>query len=121
MGYASEHSGAHADVTAAGFALSFTRTSSTYDPTTDTESAPSSTSYPGVAMRLEGDPRVYESLSLTQREPVTLFFVPDTYGASLPPLGATLAFNGATYTVRSVSPFDPDGAGAIYATVIVSR
>lgn len=88
----------------------------TYTPTTDTSTV-SSASVAGYAVRTRGNPKVYEALKLIESEAPTLLFSPTTYG-SMPDLGATVTWNGKTYTVRDVLPVAPDGTGIIAKVVV---
>lgn len=118
MTYQSEHADALADVEAAGAAVTFTLVTQTYDAETDT-STPATTTVSGHAVRVRGNPRQYEALGLVEASTPTLLFVPTTYGEE-PELGATVVWNGETYTVRDVAPLAPDGS-AILSRVVVSR
>lgn len=119
MSYVAEHASALADVTEAGAPVAFVRhTPGTYDAATGLTSPSSRTEVAGAAMRVKGDPRKYATLGLTEHEAPTLFFVATTYG-DVPPLGASVSFGGATYTVRDVAPFAPDGT-AIFSRVVVA-
>lgn len=102
--YAAEHASAYADVAEAGAAVSFV----------------GDTTVPAVVMRVDGNPIKYAELGLKLTESPTLFAVTVTYGDAVPD-GATVPFGGITYYVVSIDPFDPDGQGAIYSRVIVSR
>lgn len=109
-----------ADVSEAGSAVTFTFASpGTYDEATDRYSGASSTTVAGHAIRIDGDPKKYEALELTQAEAVTLLFTSTTYG-QLPALGAEVTWNSVAYWVRDVEPLAPDGT-AIRARIVVTR
>lgn len=117
--YAADHAGALADLTEAGAAVTFTRTTpGTYDAATDTHTAPVTSSVTGSAIKVSGRPKKYEALGLKESEAPTLLFAPTTYG-SLPALGASVTFGGTTYTVRDVDSVAIDGT-AIIAYVVVA-
>ena len=111
MAYTVEHAGALADLRAAGVAVTFTLTGGTYAPSTDVETAPTSSTVTGYAIRTKGQTS-NASGSLVQAVAITLLFAPDTYGER-PEVGATVAWEGATYTVVTVQPVAPDGADII--------
>lgn len=119
MSYATEHADALADVTAAGAAVTFSKTTQgSYDPETDTATA-STSAVAGVAIRVPGDPNRYSALNLVETQAATLLFVPTTFGDT-PELGSSVSFGGSTLTVRDVEPLALDGT-TILATVVVSE
>ena len=118
MAYATEHADALADVRAAGAPVVFTAVARTIDPLTGQVTEATST-VPGHALRVRGRPDVYLALSLVESQAPTLLFVPDSYGGT-PPLGSSVTWAGAEFTVRDVSPLAPDGT-AILHRVVVSR
>jgi len=119
MSYAVEHSGAVADIQAAGAAVSFTLTTGTYTPATDTFGTASTTTVSGYAITVSGDPERFRSLGLVQSGSITLLFAPTTYGG-LPLPGYSVTWGGAVYTVRDCEPLAPDGT-AIIARVICGK
>lgn len=119
MPYATDHAAALTDVADAGASITFTDvTQGSYDPETDT-ATPSTATVTGSAVRVQGDPQMYEALGLVEAEPATLLFAPTTYGDT-PALGSTCTWGSSTFTVRAVNPVAPDGS-AIIAKVVVSR
>lgn len=113
--YATEHAGALADVTEAGTAVTFTKSTTTTNPSTAQVTTTTST-VAGHAIRVEGDPETYERLGLTQSNPVTLLFTPTTYGQE-PAKGSTFTWEGETRAVAHVEPLAPDGT-TILARVV---
>lgn len=92
MSYAPDHAGALVDIQAAGAAVTFSHTNpGTYDAATDTWSSASTTTVTGSAMRVRGNPLVYQALELIQSEAPTLLFAPNTYG-SLPALQSAVVW-----------------------------
>jgi hypothetical protein len=103
-----------------GAAVTFTKSvPGTYDPETDTSTAPSTLSVPGYAMKVSGDPDTYARLQLIESEAPTLEFVPDTIGDA-PVLGMTVDFGGETLTVKDVDTLAMNGTPEA-AFVVVSR
>ena len=102
--YASEHSGAYADIQDAGAEVFFKKKSTTIS---------------GVALQIKGDPEEYEALKLIEKAALTLLFVAETYGDS-PPLGASCEWGEMRYLVEATRKVAPDGT-AILSRVIVSR
>ena len=120
MGYATDHAGAVADIRDAGAPVTFSRTTpGTYNATTDTYTAPKTTTVVGHAVGTRGDPVRYQALSLVELAAPTLLFAPTTYG-ELPALGSTVTWAGIVHTVRDIQPIAPDGT-AIIARIIVER
>jgi len=120
MSYAAEHAGALADVADAGAAVTFTLSSpGTYDAATDTWTTPVETTVAGQAMQVSGNPEDYRELSLVESEAPTLLFAPTTYG-SMPDLGYTVVWASKTYTVKMLSPLQPDGT-TILARLVVGK
>lgn len=116
--YATEHASALADIRAAGVDVTFTLSDSTYAPSTDATSAPTTSTVTGAAMRVKGDARMYESMKLVQSGLVTLLFAPDTYGER-PALGSIVEWEGADAVVVGVNPLAPDGTDILARVVIV--
>lgn len=116
--YASEHASALADVSAAGAAVTFTRTTTTVNETTGVVT-PSTSAIAGAAIQVGGNPMLYEALGLILSDAPTLFVTPTTYG-DLPLPGDTVTWNGIAYTVKNVRPVAPDGV-AMAARVVIAR
>jgi len=118
--YAADAASARADVGTAGASVTFTLAGQgTYDPLTDTTTPGADVVITGAAVRVKGNPIVYQRLSLIEGEAPTLFFTPDNYG-DVPALDAVVTWGGIDYTVKSVDPIAPDGV-AIAARVVVAR
>lgn len=105
MSYAQDHASALADITKAGAAVTFTPL---------TGSAVS-----GAAIQDMGSAREYADLGLVQRDTVTLWFAPSTYGER-PGLTSTFTWGSGSFTVAYTEPVAPDGS-AIIVKVIGSR
>lgn len=105
--FAAEHASAYDDVAANGMGVVFTPNDSSLAP------------IEGVAMRVKGNPRLYDILKLVESEPVSLYFVPKIYG-NTPPLASSVLINGTQYAAKSVEPFAPDGV-TITADIVVAR
>jgi hypothetical protein len=118
MAYTADHASALTDVASAGAAVTFTLVTRTQTASGTFGTATSST-VTGYATEDGGDPIEYARLNLAQSEAPRLFFVPTTLG-DVPPLGSTVSWGGATYTVRSSKPYRPDGV-ALFSYVIVAR
>jgi len=118
VSYTDSHARAAALVAAKGAPVTFTRTTRTYTPTTDTSTI-TSTTVAGSAIRIPGDPKVYEALKLVEWDAPTLLFAPTTYD-EVPEPGDTLSWDSNTYTVRAVQPIAPDGNNLL-ARVVVTR
>lgn len=117
MAYTDTHARALALVTKKGAAVTFTRVTRTYTASTDTSTISTST-VAGYAVRIPGNPKVYEALKLIPETAPTLLFAPSTYDG-LPDVGDTVSWDSTTYTVRSVQPIAPDGNNLL-ARVVVS-
>ena len=117
-GYGTQHANAYRTVGAKGAAVTFSKQVRTEDPLTG-DSTIAEVTVAGVAMRVAGEPRVYEQLKLIETDSVTLLFVPTTYGES-PDVGMTTTWGGVAYTVRAVLPLEPDGTD-ILGRVVMSR
>lgn len=119
MSYAATHARAASKVANAGTAVTFSRIhAGTFAFATDQRTGDYTVTVAGSAVRVKGNPLQYQALGLSQAEAVTLLFAPTTYG-ELPELGSTATWDGATVTVKNVSPTAPDGT-AILARVIVA-
>ena len=120
MTYTVDHAGALADVAAAGASVTFTREiSGTFDEATGLYSGSSTSTVTGSAVRVRGNPKTYDRLSLKQNEAPTLLFTPTTYG-QLPLPDDKVTWNSIEYTVRDIDPVAPDGT-TILAKIVVSR
>jgi hypothetical protein len=102
-----------------GAAVTFTKVTSTVDPTTDQSSSPVTTTVTGRAMQVDGDPDTYEKLELVESENPTLLFSPDTVG-QLPDLGSSVPWGGASYVVKNRKPLAMNGT-ATAAMVVVGK
>lgn len=119
MSYAADHAAALADVTAAGASVSITSTAHSYDASTG-RSTPSATAMTGAAVETDAERKWLEALGLVQTAALVLLFVATTYG-DVPALDGKLTWAGATHTIKGVKPFNPDGNGAIYSYLAVTR
>lgn len=118
--YAAEAAGALADIKAAGAAVTFSRrVPGTYDESTGLTSSSTLTSVAGYAMRVRGNPKTLDRLSLKESEAPTLLFAPSTSG-SVPLPNDSVSWGGVTYIARDVDEVSPDGT-AIIAKVVVAR
>lgn len=101
-------------------AITFTRSTRTYTPTTDVSTV-AETTITGSAIQVRGDPRRYAALGLVLSEMPTLFFSPTTYGDTPAP-GDTVVWpdSGHTWTVKDVDPIAPDGV-LIAARIVIGR
>lgn len=118
MSYAEDHASALLDLTAAGAAVTFTDTlPGTYSEATDSWSSPTVSTVGGYALRVTGDPKVYEALKLVEAEAVTLVFCPTTYG-DVPPLNSSATWGGTAGVVRQTSPVAPDGTAILVRVVL---
>jgi hypothetical protein len=100
--------------------VTFTRTvAGSYDPETDTDASPVTTTITGEAVRVRGRPETYRALSLIESEAPTLFFTPSEYG-DRPKPGDTVVWETLTWTVRDVNPIAPDGV-LIAARIVITR
>lgn len=75
-------------------------TAGTHDPTTDTWSSPTTTTVPGNAMEIDGDPDLYRALTLIETDNPTLLFKPTTVG-QYPALGSSVVWGGNTYMLKN--------------------
>ena len=116
--YAAEHAAALADIRAAGKALIFTGETRTYDPLTGVATL-EETTVAGYAIRVQGDPRMYEALGLVEMEAPTLLFAPSTLGER-PDIGMTCTWAGYDWVAKKIFPVSPDGT-LIVAKVVVAR
>jgi hypothetical protein len=98
--------------------VTFTLEQRDYDADTDTEGSPVVSTVSGFAAQDKGDADRYAALGLTEVSARTLIFVPDLIGQK-PALNATVMWEAATYTVKSVNPIAPGGS-AFASSVVVS-
>lgn len=120
MTYTATHASAARMIAAKGARASFTLTTpGTYTASTDAFSSPTEAMVEGVAVEISGDLRLYESLRVVERAPVTLLFAPDTYGDEVA-LGALITWGGTTKSVASVARVAPDGTGIVFRVVVAS-
>lgn len=103
-----------------GAAVVFSHTvAGSYDGATDTTTAPVTTTYPGYAMKIDGNPDLYKALELIESVSPTLEFDPDTPG-HIPPLGATVLWGGETFTAKNIDTLAMAGT-ATAARIVVTR
>jgi hypothetical protein len=107
--------------------ITFTRTTQTYSPATDTLTA-ATTTITGEAIetprRSAADLSRLNELNLRSTETILLIFTPTTYG-QLPRPGDVVTWpnddtTGVVYTVRDVNALRPDGV-TILARIACSR
>ena len=106
--------------------ITFTRTTQTYDPATDTLT-PAVTTVTGEAIetprRSAADLARFADINLRATETILLVFTPTTYG-QLPKPGDIVTWpadsTGLEYTVRDVNALRPDGV-TILARIACSR
>lgn len=92
-----------------GAAVLFSHTApGSYDPATDTSTAPVTSSVAGHAMEIDGDPELYRALELIGVQAPTLLFKPDTPG-QLPGLGWSVFWGGQTFTVKNITRLAMNG------------
>ncbi len=118
--FAAEHADMYAEVAANGAAVTFTKTTpGAFNESTGVTADPTVSSVAGVAMKVKGDKKRYESLSLIESNAPTLLFVPATYGDE-PDLGAIGEWAGDPVTLKDVETFAPDGTAISARCVVVS-
>jgi hypothetical protein len=116
--YTADAAEAYADILEEGAAVTFTKTDpGTQDATTGLYTGATTVTVEGAAMGTEANIREYERLSLVPRDSRTLLFAPATHGEE-PALDSTLTWGGATYTLKSFLPFDPDGLSLISYAIV---
>ena len=117
--YTAKHASAHAKIKAAGAAITFSRDERTdYDAEAGTSTI-TTTTVAGVAVRVRGNPKVYDILGLIESEAPTLLFAANTF-MEVPELGMKGTWGGTKFTVRDINPLAPAG-DVITATLVVSR
>lgn len=102
-------------------AITFTRSTRTYDAASDTSTVTEST-ITGSAIQVRGDPERYRALGLVLSTMPTLFFAPTTYGETPQP-GDVVTWpetGGSVYTVRDIDPIAPDGV-TIAARIVIGK
>lgn len=97
--------------------VTFTKTTTAYDSSTDTKGPSTTITVTGTASQDTGDRDAYVALGLVSESARTLIFVPDTIG-QFPALGMSVVWGSVTYTVKSVDPIAPGGA-SLASSVIV--
>ncbi len=121
MGYDTTHGNALSLVKRKGAAVTFTNAlPGTEDPETGLFTASSSSTVAGQAVRVAGDPKIYEALNLVEANSPTLLFVPTTFGGAVT-LGSTLTWSSVSYTVRQANPIAPDGTNIAWRVVVEVR
>lgn len=121
MTYAPQHASSLALLARKGAAVSFTfTTNGTLDEATGLDTGASTSTVSGQAVRVQGDPKVYEQLGLKEIDSPTLVFAPTTRG-QLPSMDWKCTWASTVYTVARVFPVAPDAAGAIVARVVLKR
>lgn len=116
--FARAHASALAKVQAKGQPVVFTRTGvSAYDDATDVTTPGADITIAGFAIAVAKNPTLYQSLGLVMTDAPLLEFVASSYGDKVP-MGATVAWGGATYTVKSVLPVAPDGVPILSKVVV---
>ena len=121
MGYQGTHANALGLVSRKGASATFTTTSAgTLDATTGLYTSGSTSTVAGKAVRVSGDPKVYEALNLVEANAPTLLFVPTTFGGNVA-LGDTVTWSSVSYTVRQANPIAPDGNNIAWRVVVEVR
>jgi len=101
-----------------GTPVEFVQNLSDYDETTDLHSNNRMVVIKGHAVELDGDAILYREMSLTKKDPVTLFFMPNTIDEE-PDLGAQVEWDGKIRIVKHAELIRPSGHG-IGAKVVVT-
>lgn len=119
MSYAlARHKRAYDKLGVKGQDVTFTYQTSTYDPTTDDNSAPSTFEVAGRAVNIDSDPKQFAELNLSIEEALTLFFIPEGVG-QYPPQLSTVIWDGTVRKVRAVTPIRPTGIVIAAKVVLV--
>jgi hypothetical protein len=117
--YASDHAFALALIAAKGAPLTFTRTASGYDASTDLVT-PTTTTLTGQGLQVRGGAiKRFRELGLVIEDARRILFAPTTLG-DRPEVGDRLTWAGDVLTVRDVELVAPAGE-ALLAYVTVSR
>ena len=122
MTYEIDHAGAFEAVSEAGASVTFTLTRpGTPVPLTGRYSDPSVTTVSGYAIRVKGEGEDqyagYGGGEMTQRNPLTLFFVPSTFG-QVPPADSVVMWADDSHKVKKTRDVAPDGT-AIASYVVL--
>lgn len=121
MNLQATHARALAKVRKTGQAVTFTLVSpGTHVPSTGGFTAPTTTSVAGYAIQVKGEGggpnAAFQDGETVEVKPLTLFFVPSTFG-SVPPLGSTATWAGTTHRVKKTRSIAPAGTAiASYVT-----
>ena len=118
MHYVMRHRASLRRIQQLGIPVEFVRQLADYDETTDTYTNDRISVVKGHAVELEGDAIEYRQQNLIEKNPVTLFFIPDTIDDE-PALESQINWANKMRTVRFVFPFRPSGHG-IGAKVIAT-
>ena len=117
--YTAKHASAYAKIADKGATITFSRDERTdYNPE-DASSTITVTSVAGVAVRMPGNPKVYDTLGLIESEAPTLLFAAETF-MEVPELGMKGEWGGTKFTVRDINPIAPAG-DVIVAELVVSQ
>lgn len=107
MDYRAKHAEAYRKIKDKGSRVVFERgVAGEYDELTDTFSEGVDSEVPGYAVEIPGDPEEFEALELIGKNPVTLMFAADVFGA-IPNLNDTVSWAGRKGTVHSLQPLRP--------------
>lgn len=117
--YAAKHAAAHRLIADKGAPITFSSSErGDYDPEAGTSTI-TTTSVAGVAVRVPGNPKVYDILGLIESQAPTLLFSANTF-TEVPELGMTGTWGGVKFTVRDINPLAPAG-DVITAELVVSQ
>ena len=116
MNYAAIRARAYRQILKAGAAVTFAGIVTTPDHVTGASTVTAS-SVLGAAIATPGSEKLYESLKLVGAKAVTLLVAPNS-GYALPSLGMTVAWAGATYTVKYTQEIAPGGTLLIGRVVV---
>jgi hypothetical protein len=117
--YADDIVDAAADIAEAGAPVTFTRTTSVYNPATDAN-VPTTVTSPTVAIGVKSNWQKFAVLGLTVNIPQTLK-VAASGMTFAPQPGDTFVWGGFAYAVVNVEAVDVTGADAIIYTVVGNR
>lgn len=121
---AEDHASAVESIREEGQPVTFTLTTpGTHDPATETYAAPTTASVAGWAIEVRSDEKDFRTLGfepgeIIKRQPATLLFAPETYGA-LPALNAAVTWAGKRRKVMGMLPLRPDSR-VIMARIVVA-
>lgn len=120
--YSRQHAEALRDVKKAGADVVFKGPPAgkrPYDPATgEFGDAPAAGDVEGVAAEVKGDPEQYAAAEVIGVDPLTLMFIPTTFG-QLPAKGSVATWAGKARTVKALFPIRPAGK-AIGARVVLA-